>query len=220
VLVGVGCQSASSPASTDSDAAAGTATMAAHRRPVVVREFRFEAAQVHTEQGLLAGREGPARRVVGTLRSEETPAQKAARLAGLLSESIAKELTALKIPAIHETGVTQLPTNGIVVGGQFMEVDEGNRLRRALVGFGSGSTEVLVQVAVYDLLQSRDQPVLIYGTGKGSKPMPGAVVFLNPYAMAAKYVMSCTATEKDVRALGKQIARDLAQIESGKIPKR
>ncbi len=102
-----------------------------------------------------------------------------------------------------------------MVAGEFLQVDEGNQLRRAIVGFGAGATEVLVQVAVYDLQQSRERPVLVYGTGTGSKPMPGAVVTLNPYAMAAKYVLSRNATEKDVRKLGKQIARDLAQVEAG-----
>jgi len=45
-------------------------------------------------------------------------------------------------------------------------------------------------------------------------------VAMNPYAMAAKYVLSRNATEKEVRQLGKQIAKDLAQVEAGGVPKR
>ena len=37
--------------------------------------------------------------------------------------------------------------------------------------------------------------------------------------MAAKYVLSRNATEKDVRKLGSQIAKDLAQVEAGGLPK-
>ncbi len=219
-LWGTGCQSAWSSDSPSAQSPSPQATLAAKPRPVVVRDFVFDDANLHADQGKLASREGPAKRVLGGRRPEETPAQKATRLANLLSETIANELTELKIPATREPVRAVLPAEGFVVTGEFLQVEEGNRLKRAVVGFGSGSTEVLVQVAVYDLAQSREQPILVYGTGTGSKPMPGAVVAMNPYAMAAKYVMSRNATEKDVRKLGKQIAKDLAQVEAGGSPKR
>lgn len=195
------------------------ATLVAKSRPVVVNDFKFDVAQLQTDSGLASGRQGPAKRVLGNLRPEESPAQKATRFATLLSETIATELSALKIPATREALGAPLPAEGLVVGGQFMEVDEGNRLRRAVVGFGAGASEVLVQVSVYDLAQSREQPILVYGTGTGSKSTPGGVVTMNPYAMAAKYVLGRNASEKDIRRLGKQIAKDLAQVEAGGIPK-
>lgn len=218
-----GCQSTVTGNSTAPPAGASSATqpatanapLVAKPRPVVVRDFAFDTSQLHTDPGPMPGRDGPARRVIGELRPQEAPAQKAARLAELLSETIAKELAGLRIPASRELAGSPLPANGLLVSGQFMQVDEGNRLKRAVVGFGAGASEVLAQVAVYDLVQSRDQPILVYGTGTGSKPAPGAVVSLNPYTMAAKYVLSRNATEKDVRNLGKQIAKDLAQLEAG-----
>lgn len=219
LLLGAGCQSTStvSPAAA---APASTPTLVTDPRPVVVRDFVFDQAQLHVEQGRLSGREGPAKRILSDLHPQESPAQKADRLAVLLSETIANELAAQKIPARREPLGAPLPADGLVVSGQFMQVDEGNRLKRAVVGFGAGATEVLVQVAVYDLLQSRDQPVLVYGTGTSSKPAPGALVAMNPYAMAAKYVLSRNATEKDVRRLGRRIARDLVQLEAGAKPMR
>jgi hypothetical protein len=227
LFLGAGCQSTSNYNATAAGsgnsaapvAAAASATLVANPRPVVVHDFAFDVAQLHTDQGLMSGREGPARRIMGSVHPQESPAQKATRLAGLLSETIAKELADLKIPASREPAGTPLPANGLVVGGQFVQVDEGNRLKRAVVGFSAGATEAMVQVEVYDLAQSRVQPILVYGTGTGSKPMPGGIVSMNPYAMAAKYVMSRNATEKDVRKLGKQIAKDLAQVEAGGVPK-
>lgn len=214
----VGCQSRSPASTASTKGPAAGATLVARPRPVVVRDFAFDASQMREDQGLLPGRTGPVGRVLGEVRPRETPSQKAARLSGLLSETIAKELAAMKIPAERETAGSPLPADGLLVGGQFMQVDEGNRLKRAVVGFGAGSTELLVQVAVYDLTQGRDQPVLVYGTGTGSKPTPGGVILMNPYAMAARYVLSRDATEKDIRNLGRQIAKDLAQIEAGGSP--
>jgi hypothetical protein len=224
LFLGAGCQSTSTgkPTATSSGdtgaaalASSTTTTLVANPRPVVVHDFAFDVAHLRTDEGVMSGREGPAKRILGNLRPEETPAQKAARLAGLLSETIAKELTALKIPATREPQGTPWPATGLVVRGEFLQVDEGNRLKRAVVGFGAGATEALVQVEVYDLAQNREKPILVYGTGTGSKPTPGGVVSMNPYAMAAKYVLSRNATEKDVRNLGKQIAKDLAQVEAG-----
>ncbi len=219
LVASVGCQSTGVGASSASEAAATKTTLVANPRPVVVRDFAFDVAQYRPEQGVLASRQGPAKRVLGEIRGQESPEQKAARLSGLLSETIAKELADLKIPASRAAQTAALPADGFVVGGEFLQVDEGNRLKRAVVGFGAGADEVLVQVAVYDLAQSRDQPILVYGTGSGSKPMPGGIVSMNPYAMAAKYVLSRNATEKDVRNLGKRIAKDLAQVEAGGTPK-
>jgi hypothetical protein len=191
----------------------------AHPRPVVVRDFAFDVAQHHGDSGRLEQRRGPVKRVVQSLHPEETPEEKAARFSALLSASIAKELTALNIPATRPEPGAVLSANALVVQGQFLEVDEGRRLRRAIVGFGAGSTEVLVEVSVFDLAQSAEQPAITFGTGHGSKPMPGAILMLNPYAMAARFVLSRNATEKDVRKLGKEIAEHLAQIESGAPPK-
>ncbi len=228
LFLGIGCQStvpgnlsdASSVSGTASKPATSGALLAAQPRPIIVQDFAFDVAQSPTDQGVMASGEGRARRVSGSRHPEEKPAEKATRLASLLSETIAKGLTDLKIPATRAPRESALPADGFVVGGEFLEIDEGNRRKRAVVGFGAGSTEVLVQVAVYDLAQSREQPILVYGTGSGSKPMPGAVVSMNPYAMGVKYVMSRNATEKDVRNLGKQIAKDLAQLQASGAPKQ
>jgi hypothetical protein len=191
----------------------------ANPRPVAVYDFAFDVADLHTEKGLLSGREGPARRLKGTLRPEETPAQKAARMAGLLSETIANELARMKIPATRKAKDVPWPVTGLILTGQFVQVEEGQRLKRAVIGFGAGATETLAQVEVFDLAQSREKPSLVYGTGTGSKHTPGSILLRNPWAMAARYVLSRNATEKDVRALGKQIAKDLAQLEAGGQPK-
>ena len=84
-----------------------------------------------------------------------------------------------------------------------------------MVGFGAGSEEVKVQVEVYDLAKNPSTPFLVYGAGEEGRKGPGAVAFRNPYAAAARYVLSRRATEKDVVKLGNQIAADLVKISEG-----
>src|SRR5262249_60191588 len=105
---------------------------------------------------------------------------------------------------------------GGLCGGALRETGGGNRLRRAVVGFGAGQADVHVQVQVFDLLRDPRTPVLVYGTAEASSKAPGGAVMTaathNPYAMAARYVLSRRATEDEVEKLGKRIAADLVRI--------
>jgi len=87
-----------------------------------------------------------------------------------------------------------------------MQVDEGNRLKRAIVGFGSGSSEVLVQVAVYDLVQSRDHPILVYGTGTARNRCRERR-YLESLCHGRQICLSRNATRR-TWPTGKQIAKD------------
>ncbi len=183
-------------------------------RPVAVYDFAYDVVGKDAETAVQQSRQGPARRIAGNLRPSETPAQNAAQLSGLLTTAIVEELTKLKIPASRYSRNSSWPATGLVVQGEFLQVDEGNQLARAAIGFGAGATEVLTQVEIYDPAKSRSKPIHIYGTGSGSKPKPGAIITKNPYALAAKYAMSRNASEKDVRKLGKQIAQDIAKLQA------
>jgi hypothetical protein len=97
------------------------------------------------------------------------------------------------------------------VEGEFLEADEGNRLRRAAVGFGAGATNMQVEVAVIDLSSGSKDPFVVFGTDSQSGRGPGAVVFFNPYVAAAKFVLSKRAPEKDVSKTARQIADALAE---------
>jgi hypothetical protein len=184
----------------------------APKRPVYVRDFFFDAQNLKPDQGLLGRREGPVGRLLQNLKPSEDPATKARELVALLSNTIVRELNNAGIFSSRLDPGAFTPQDGLLVGGEFLEVDEGNRMRRAMVGFGAGSEELKVQVEVYDLARDPNTPFLVYGAGGEGRKTPGAVVFRNPYAAAARYVLSRKATEKDVVKLGNQIAADLVKI--------
>jgi hypothetical protein len=193
-------------------ALAQTTGPVALQRPVYVRDFLFDAQNLKPDQGLLGRRERPIGRLLQGLKPSQDPAAKAQELAALLSNTIVAELNNAGIRANRLEPGAFMPQDGLLVGGEFLEVDEGNRMRRAMVGFGSGSEEVKVQVEVYDLAKNPTSPFLVYGAGEEGRKGPGAVAFRNPYAAAARYVLSRRATEKDIVKLGNQIAADLVKI--------
>ena len=103
-----------------------------------------------------------------------------------------------------------------MVGGWFTRADEGNAAVQATVGFGAGSDHIEVQVAVSDLAVNATDPFLFIGTQNQERRMPGGLVARNPYAIAAKMVLSRGATERDVRSEGAAIARNLIDyVEHG-----
>ena len=53
-------------------------------------------------------------------------------------------------------------------------------------------------------------PILRFGTQADSGKMPGAVVTMNPYVAAAKFVLGKNATTHDVQAMGEEIAKQIA----------
>jgi Domain of unknown function (DUF4410) len=184
----------------------------APKRPIYVHDFLFDAQNLKPDEGLLSRREGPVGRLLQGLKPSQDPAAKAQQLVELLSNTIVAELNNTGIRASRLEPGAFTPQDGLLVGGEFLEVDEGNRMRRAMVGFGAGSEEVKVQVEVYDLAKDPSTPFLVYGSGEEGRKGPGAVAFRNPYAAAARYVLSRRATEKDVVKLGNQIAADLVKI--------
>jgi hypothetical protein len=96
--------------------------------------------------------------------------------------------------------------------GVFTEVDEGNRLRRAMIGLGEGQTDVQVVATVHDLSQGPPEPLyeLATDTGSGSKPGAAPTLVLGPYGAAARFVMAGHDLERNVKQTAAEIAGRLA----------
>jgi Domain of unknown function (DUF4410) len=145
----------------------------APQRPVYVCDFLFDSQNLKPDEGLLGRREGPVGRLLHGLKPSEDPAAKARELVTLLSNTIVAELNNAGIRASRLEPGAVTPQDGLLVGGEFLEVDEGNRMRRAMVGFGADSEEIKVQVEVYDLARNPTAPFLVYGAGEEGRKGPG-----------------------------------------------
>ena len=156
---------------------------------------------------------------LGRLRNDD-PAAKAQKLIRVLSETIVHDLNEAGLRAEYRPNRAGLrsefipadlsfPKAGWVVGGWFAKVDEGNRALNATVGFGKGAGQVEIEVTVSDLARNMAEPFLFIGSASAAKMRPGGLVMMNPYVMAAKFVMSKGATEKDVKQQGSAIAVSL-----------
>ncbi len=147
-------------------------------------------------------------------RSEERTADQAQDLVDLLARSLVEELNAKGLAASRVLRFDELEAKGILVQGKFVELNEGAPLKRAAVGFKQGATNMEVTVMISKLPLGEGQPEktldLKSSTGdKGPGGLLGVAICGNPYALAAKFVLSKRAPEKDVRKLAKEIAGEI-----------
>ena len=135
--------------------------------------------------------------------------------------TLVKDLDAAGIPAERLLPGQPLPPEGWLIRGVFTEADSGNTLRRAVIGFGSGKTDMEVQVGVGDLANRPEESFLLFGTVTDPSRLPGGVVSRNPYVVAAKFVLEKGAPQRDVEHTAQTIAAELVkfrdQVQRGQV---
>ncbi|HPA21534.1 MAG TPA: DUF4410 domain-containing protein [Verrucomicrobiae bacterium] len=204
-------------------------------RPTViyVTDFHLDPAQIESKGPLGGERKGILGRRRGILRNND-PEDKSREFVGILADAIIKHLRSAGLNAEYlpnvqaeyippETGgrlrfvpgTPPLPGVGWLVTGWFEEVKEGAAAVEATVGFGAGSGKAEAAVAVSDLARDAGQPFIVLGSGSRTRRMPGGLIAKNPYVMAAKFVMDRrNGTEKDIKSLGTNIAKNLVEYIS------
>jgi hypothetical protein len=150
-------------------------------------------------------------RILPRMSQRDDPAKKAGKLVELMSDSLVSGFSRQGIDARRLLPGMPLPEEGWLINGVFTEIDQGKRVIRATIGFGTGATNMEVNVSVSDLGGNPGAPFIIFGTEKDPGKMPGAVVSMNPYVAAAKFVMEKNASDKDVKKTANQIVAELVK---------
>jgi hypothetical protein len=128
-----------------------------------------------------------------------------------MSRSLVKELETAGTQARRLGKGEPLPAGGWLVRGVFTSVQEGNRLHRSVIGFGAGHTDIQVVVAIDDLAGGTPKPLYSVETRADSGKVPGAVITLNPYVAAARFVIAGGDLDRNVKQSATQIARQMVR---------
>src|SRR5438552_4689342 len=115
-------------------------------------------------------------------------------VARIVRESLVKEISKLGIPAVSAATATPVVGPSLSIEGQFLSVDEGNRLRRMVVGFGAGASEVRTLVQVYETTSEGRRLVEDFYTTVKSSRKPGMGPMVGVGAAAGRAVMSAAAS--------------------------
>lgn len=180
---------------------------------VYVTDFELDAANVKQDSNPVEN----AREHVGgllprPLLRHRDPQQQADQVVTKMADALVNDLRAKGLDARRLPSGAPLPAQGWLVRGVFLSVDEGNSLRRAMVGFGSGASQIELAVAVDDLATQVPQPLyqVIDSESSHAKPGAGAAIALNPYVAAAKFVLARADDRKNVDRAAAEVADSVA----------
>ena len=189
---------------TDTNALAASVSAPAM---VYVTDFDLDASAVQQSgPGSLINRVRPGIIGSGPLGIARTPEQQARDLVDLMANSIVDDLHKAGVAAERLAPGAPPPATGWLVRGVFLQVDAGNRVRRAAIGFGAGATDLQVASTVDQLGAGAPQPLYTVDTNAQSGRLPGAVVTLNPYVAAARFVMAGKDLDRNAKDTAGKIA--------------
>jgi hypothetical protein len=81
---------------------------------------------------------------------QEDEAKIGEEVARIVTDNLVKEIRQLGLPAVAASDPARPDGPSLAIEGQFLTVNQGNRLRRAVIGFGAGESEVRTAVQVYE----------------------------------------------------------------------
>jgi hypothetical protein len=125
----------------------GVATRNARPDRIIVQDFAVQPGVVSLDSGIGAR----VVRAVGNAGTDADQSETAGKVVAKLSDTLVKELNTMGIPVAFGSATPSLvPTyTSLVVSGNILSIDEGNRTRRNVVGFGVGASKVTAKVDVY-----------------------------------------------------------------------
>jgi hypothetical protein len=190
--------------------AAGSTPFPAPAPIVYVADFDLDVASVSPDSG-------PGQRVrrlrgllpdgPGPMGQDKNPQEHAKHIVGEMADALTDDLKSGGVDARRIAADQPLPTDGWQVRGVFLNVDDGNRLRRAMVGLGAGQNDIQVAVSC-DRLGAANLPPLYQAVDEAdSRNKPGgALIKLNPYVIATKFVMAAGDEKKTIKKTAQQIS--------------
>lgn len=149
-------------------------------RVVLVYKFAVDARDVTENQSLFA----KGVNAVGSPAEDERTAEIGRQVAERLAQDLVAKINDLGLPAQVAPPGTRVPPDAVVIVGNFVDIDEGSRLRRVVIGFGAGGSNVDTQVRVLAPTATGYQPLLEFSTHADSGSMPGAAATLGAGAAA------------------------------------
>jgi len=132
---------------------------------ILVYDFAVSEREVFEYQGIM--RQQPA-----VKDPKERERQVAQEVRDALAEEVADGLRKLGFTVERVSRGTAATGNELLIDGQFLTVDEGNPLRRLVIGFGSGTSTVESRVQVYQ--SGSPRRMLEFTTHSDSGRLPGA----------------------------------------------
>jgi hypothetical protein len=200
---------------------------------ILVYDFAVSPDEVKLDKGLSADIMQKYEEHKGMTRTAEE-IKVGHRVADALAEELVKKIRSYGLWAERGFGYPQAKEKDLIVKGQLLSINEGNRTERVAIGLGAGRTSVQANVQVYEITPEGKKEVdTLRGTAKsGDKPGMGEMMGAGAIAghlLASTLVsgtlsgateMTSATVEADAKRLADKVAADLGNffVDQGWIP--
>lgn len=177
---------------------------------IYVSDFFLDVKPHQEEQ------QGPLRSLLHSRKLvSDDPKAQAGKMVEVLSEALVDELRKRGLNAMRTTSANDFLPEDWLLEGEFLDSDEGNSLRRASIGSKIKGAPMHVMAMVSQVDDEIKTPILVFDPSIAAGKKPGsilaAVIMKNPYVMAAKFVLSRKASDKEIKKLASEIASGIEQ---------
>jgi len=186
---------------------------------VLVRDFRMAPEVITIDDSMSARLHSHLNLLTGAGEGDQSSSQAVAQqVQATFSKALLTELKKGHVSARPEAGYAPAGHN-LIVRGEFTGIDEGNRSKRVMVGFGRGASDVQAHVTL--LLTGRDgaPPVVVseFTVNSESGQKPGAVVGLGFWMAAVGAATGSIGDKKstvegDAARMGESVARQIEKL--------
>jgi hypothetical protein len=149
---------------------------------------------------------------------DSSPEAVAQQVQASFSNTLLSQLQKTSVPTEMATGRdTAVPAHTLIVQGEFTTVNEGNKSKRVIVGFGRGASDVQAHVTV--LLTTETQPIVLaeFMLKSDSGKKPGAAATMGVGSAAAGAASAATGTAGGKKATVKADASRMANAVAKQI---
>ena len=156
---------------------------------VVVQDFAVWPGEVQLDPGLSGT-------IDETLGGNQLPPRSAKeqaigrQVADALAEKLVVEIRDLGLPAERGRALPAGTATGLVVSGQFVAIDQGNRTERVTIGLGAGRSDVRVRAQVFDVTPRGRRLADEIEVDAKSGLQPGMAETMGAGALAGHFVAS------------------------------
>jgi Domain of unknown function (DUF4410) len=117
---------------------------------VIVDTFSASPDEVQLDEGLSTEIEQAIKARRGTSRTEQEM-QAGRQVADAIADKLVVEIQDMGLRAERGSAVSAGTQNALLIKGQLVSIDEGNRTERVIIGLGAGRSDVRAHVQVYEV---------------------------------------------------------------------
>jgi len=146
---------------------------------------------------------------------DSSPEVLAQRVQAAFAKGLTDELKAVNIPTQRVSGGGAATSDSaLVVEGEFLAIDEGDKTKRIMIGLGRGASDIKTHVTVYSVAKGHSTVVLEFNLSSESGKKPGAAATMGFGALAVGVATGGVSdkhstVEADAFRMGKLVAKQL-----------